>query len=129
MRMNEEYNLFPLVTDITRISGLVIFTQKVCLDNRLSGTINRWFQAGNFEDGMAFLRQRTSREIIISTACMDRIVERLNAKPFVMPPPRAPIDNPSQPKSTQDERPKDKKAGTSAKDSRWPTQFRVFDPP
>ena len=34
---------------------------------------------------MAFLRHQTSRKVSISTDCMDGIVDRLNAKPFVAP--------------------------------------------
>ena len=129
MDLNKAYNLFPYVTNITHITGLVIFTRAICLDNRLSGRITRWFQAGTFDDGMAFLRHQTSREISISTVCMDKLVERLNAKPFSIPPsPTAPINETSQSEPPKDEITKDNIAGTSANNGRLPTGPRR-DPP
>lgn len=77
----------PPSNDLSHISGLVMFTRPMTVDDSaMFETTKKWFCAADELGGMDFLRDRASRHLELSADCIARIVAELEAKPLRLPP-------------------------------------------
>ncbi|MFT8242423.1 nuclease-related domain-containing protein [Roseomonas sp. BN140053] len=69
--------------DLGHISGLVMFTQPMAVDDAaMSWKARKWFLAADQQGGVEFLRDRASPRLDLSLASMDAIVGAMGVKPF-----------------------------------------------
>ncbi|WP_158933144.1 nuclease-related domain-containing protein [Acidisphaera sp. S103] len=79
--------LLPPPNDLSHISGLVMFTRPMVVDDSGMGErAGKWFRAAAQQDAMDFLRDRASPHLDLSADRMDSIVGALGVKPYKLQP-------------------------------------------
>lgn len=78
----QELSLVTLEANLGHISGVVIFTEPVTINKTAFPELKKlkWFDATDFEGGLKFLRDMASREIALSTPCLEMIIDGLGAQ-------------------------------------------------